>query len=94
MLLSSEKFKDKAAEVVKEGLESQPLVAVEKITEGKKSAEYITLEEPKSEDGGMMLYTSGTTNRPVCLHVEFIRLSSNTLTEGSRTSIGRAYSTV
>jgi malonyl-CoA/methylmalonyl-CoA synthetase len=66
MLLSSEKFKDKASEVVKEGLESKPLVAVEKITEGKKSSEHITLEDPKSEDGGMMLYTSGTTSRPVC----------------------------
>jgi malonyl-CoA/methylmalonyl-CoA synthetase len=65
MLLSSEKFKDKAQNVVKEGLESKPLVAVEKIKEGKKSSEHITLEQPKSEDGGMMLYTSGTTSRPV-----------------------------
>jgi acyl-coenzyme A synthetase/AMP-(fatty) acid ligase len=66
MLLSSEKFKDKAQNVVKEELESKPLVAVEKIKEGKKSSEHITLEQPKSEEGGMMLYTSGTTSRPVC----------------------------
>ncbi|KIW07023.1 uncharacterized protein PV09_01917 [Verruconis gallopava] len=65
MLLSSEKFKEKAQNVVKEGLqESSPLVSVEKIKEGKKSSEQITLETPKSEDGGMMLYTSGTTSRP------------------------------
>jgi acyl-coenzyme A synthetase/AMP-(fatty) acid ligase len=67
MLLSSEKFKDKAQNVVKEELESKPLLAVEKIKEGKKSSEHITLEQPTSEDGGMMLYTSGTTSRPVFL---------------------------
>lgn len=66
MLLSSEKFKDKAQNIVKESLENKPLVAVEKIKEGGKSSEHITLEQPKSEDGGMMLYTSGTTSRPVC----------------------------
>lgn len=65
MLLSSEKFKDKSLDVTKEGLEHQPIVAVEKINEGKKSSENITLEEVKSEEGGMMLYTSGTTSRPV-----------------------------
>lgn len=65
MLLSSEKFREKSLEVTKEGLEHQPIVAVEKITEGKKSSEIISLEELKSDDGGMMLYTSGTTSRPV-----------------------------
>jgi malonyl-CoA/methylmalonyl-CoA synthetase len=65
MLLSSEKFKEKAADVIKEGIDHKPIVAVEKIKEGKKSSEHITLGEPKSEEGGMMLYTSGTTSRPV-----------------------------
>ena len=65
MLLSSEKFKLKAQNVVKEGLSSKPLIAVEKIKEGKKSSENIKLETSKEEDGGMMLYTSGTTSRPV-----------------------------
>lgn len=64
VLLSSEKFKDKAQDIVTEKLESHPIIAVEKIKEGKKSSEHITLEVPKSEDGGMMLYTSGTTSRP------------------------------
>jgi len=64
MLLSSEKFQDKAQNVVKEGLESKPLVGVEKIKEGNKNSEHITLEKPASKDGGMMLYTSGTTSRP------------------------------
>jgi len=66
MLLSSEKFREKALDVTKEDLQNKPIVAVEKITEGKKSSENITLEEVKSDDeGGMMLYTSGTTSRPV-----------------------------
>lgn len=66
MLLSSEKFREKSLDVTKEGLEHQPIVAVEKITEGKKSSENITLEYVKSDQSGMMLYTSGTTSRPVC----------------------------
>ncbi|TID22998.1 acetyl-CoA synthetase-like protein [Venturia nashicola] len=64
MLLSSEKFREKSLDVTKVGLEHQPIVAVEKITEGKKSSENITLENVKSDQGGMMLYTSGTTSRP------------------------------
>lgn len=65
MLLSSEKFQDKADEVVKEGLETQPInYKSEKIMTGK-TDDTVTLEDPKSTEGGMMLYTSGTTNRPV-----------------------------
>jgi acyl-coenzyme A synthetase/AMP-(fatty) acid ligase len=72
MLLSSDKFKDKAKDVVKEGLENKPLLAVEKIKEGKKSSEHITLESLESEEGGMMLYTSGTTSRPVSKNVSIV----------------------
>ncbi|KAF2201512.1 acetyl-CoA synthetase-like protein [Delitschia confertaspora ATCC 74209] len=64
VLLSSEKFQAKADEVLKEGMETKPInYKQEKIMLGKKD-DYVTLEEPKSEKGGMMLYTSGTTNRP------------------------------
>lgn len=64
MLLSSEKFQDKADEVLKEGLESKPInYKQEKIMLGK-TDDYVTLESPTSTKGGMMLYTSGTTNRP------------------------------
>ncbi|KAF2279372.1 acetyl-CoA synthetase-like protein [Westerdykella ornata] len=64
MLLSSEKFQDKADEVLKEGLETKPInYKQEKIMLGK-TDDYVTLEEPQSDKGGMMLYTSGTTNRP------------------------------
>jgi len=67
MLLSSEKFKDKAQDVLSEGTINQPIIAVEKILEGTKSTESIELVECSSNDGGLMLYTSGTTSRPVSL---------------------------
>lgn len=68
MLLSSAKFSAKAEEVLKEELEQKPIHAkVEKIAEGKTEGENPKLEDVAQEDdkGGMMLYTSGTTNRPV-----------------------------
>ncbi|KAF2815140.1 acetyl-CoA synthetase-like protein [Mytilinidion resinicola] len=64
MLLSSKKFQDKADEVLKEGLETQPInYKSEKIMTGKKD-DTVRLEDLKSQQGGMMLYTSGTTSRP------------------------------
>ncbi|KAF3004202.1 hypothetical protein E8E13_006745 [Curvularia kusanoi] len=64
MLLSSEKFQDKADEVLKEGMQTSPINwKREKIMMGK-TDDYVTLEEPTSTKGGMMLYTSGTTSRP------------------------------
>lgn len=64
MLLSSEKFQDKADDVLKEGMETSPInYKQEKIMMGK-TDDYVTLEDPESDKGGMMLYTSGTTNRP------------------------------
>ncbi|ORX98428.1 hypothetical protein BCR34DRAFT_496141 [Clohesyomyces aquaticus] len=64
MLLSSEKFQEKADEVLKEGLETSPInYKQDKIMLGK-TDDYVTLEPPTSEKGGMMLYTSGTTSRP------------------------------
>ncbi|TKA59158.1 hypothetical protein B0A49_09988 [Cryomyces minteri] len=66
MLLTSAKFSSKTDEVLAEGLEHKPIsVGVEKIMEGSKSGDKVTLEELGSEEnGGMMLYTSGTTSRP------------------------------
>jgi malonyl-CoA/methylmalonyl-CoA synthetase len=67
MLLASAKFKDKAEDVIKEGTRKKPIVSVEKISEGNKSAERVDLEETTTNNGGLMLYTSGTTSRPVCI---------------------------
>jgi malonyl-CoA/methylmalonyl-CoA synthetase len=64
MLLSSEKFQTQADEVLKEGLETSPInYKQDKIMLGK-TDDYVTLEDPTSDKGGMMLYTSGTTSRP------------------------------
>ena len=66
ILLSSNKFKSKAEETLKEGLErSIKLEVVQKIVEGAETSQDVKLEDWKNEQGGMMLYTSGTTSRPV-----------------------------
>ncbi len=68
MLLSSVKFQEKAEEVVKEGLEKSPILSiVEKKLEGSGSKEEVKLEGGQENRGGMMLYTSGTTSRPVSI---------------------------
>lgn len=65
MLLSSAKFESKAQEVMKEGLELKPKhIQLHKLIGGQ-GHEKVALEGPKDGEGGMMLYTSGTTNRPV-----------------------------
>ena len=66
MLLSSTKFISKAEEVLKEGLEKKPKhEVVEKRQAGSISSDRVQLEGTQSANGGMMLYTSGTTSRPV-----------------------------
>ena len=69
MFLSSTKFKKKLDDVVEGGLEKKPIIgAVEKLPGNDQCtpAEKISLDEIQDPQGGMMLYTSGTTNRPVC----------------------------
>lgn len=67
MLLTTEKYADKGMELLREGLEREPLFAIRnKLTEGASSGESVALHDLKQpSSGGMMLYTSGTTNRPV-----------------------------
>ena len=63
-LLSSEKFKNKAEEVLKEGMERKPtLNLVDKKFKGN-GEDDVTLVPLPMTKGGMMLYTSGTTSRP------------------------------
>lgn len=70
-LLSSGKFQEKAEEVLKEGLEHLPRKPVLNVVEkrhtgnGEDEVELVPLPMTK---GGMMLYTSGTTSRPVCIY--------------------------
>jgi len=66
ILLSSIKFRSKAEEVLKEGLERQVKHGtVEKKESGATSSQHVQLGELEDDLGGMMLYTSGTTSRPV-----------------------------
>lgn len=66
MLLASDKYQEKAQEVLKEGLEHEPISAkVEKRLQGASADGNVELVAVPDERGGMMLYTSGTTNRPV-----------------------------
>lgn len=66
LLLTSQKMQDKTQEVVKTGLQHNPTVhTIEKLFESSANNDEVKLEDVPSEDGGMMLYTSGTTNRPV-----------------------------
>ncbi|KAL6703690.1 hypothetical protein ACN47E_009384 [Coniothyrium glycines] len=83
MLLSSEKFQGYADDVLKEGMHTKPInYKQEKIMLGK-TDDYVTLEDPTSDEGGMMLYTSGTTNRPkgVLLPQDVLTAQSRSLLE-------------
>jgi len=66
LCLTSQKFQDKAQEIVKEGLKHNPtFVTIDKLTESKVNSDEIKLDDVVVDEGGMMLYTSGTTSRPV-----------------------------
>lgn len=74
VLLATEKYAEKADQVVVLGLAREPVFDIRsKLTTGADPTESAKLElEPESESdkldptiSGMMLYTSGTTNRPV-----------------------------
>ena len=65
MLLSSSKLSSKAREVLKPELESKPIHLELPKHQGGSLHEQVALEEHGDSGAGMMLYTSGTTNRPV-----------------------------
>jgi malonyl-CoA/methylmalonyl-CoA synthetase len=65
ILVSSEKFKSKAEEVLQEGLDKAPTLSLlEKRKASSTDAIKPELTPTGQSKGGMMLYTSGTTNRP------------------------------
>ncbi len=67
MLLSSTKFECKALELINAGIDANlKHVRLEKKVGGiGKDFGSVMLEGRKDGEGGLMLYTSGTTNRPV-----------------------------
>ena len=81
-LLSSRKFQEKAEEVLKEGIEHLPRKPVLNVVDkrlsgnGEDGVQLVPLPMTK---GGMMLYTSGTTSRPVyifTLHSDLLLMST------------------
>jgi acyl-coenzyme A synthetase/AMP-(fatty) acid ligase len=68
VLLATEKYASQARELLHAGLRTEPIFDIrEKIRGGAISAGSIQFQplEESGQRGGMMLYTSGTTSRPV-----------------------------
>ena len=92
MLLSSDKFQSKADEVLKEGLEKKPISStIDKKLEADRSSGTIQLEESPDDQSGLMLYTSGTTSRPVSDWLILALYGPNRIAERCRPSWIRPY---
>lgn len=66
MLLTSPKFRLKADEIVQGDLKNVSILSqVEKLLGGNTSPKQTRFEDKSDDQAGMMLYTSGTTSRPV-----------------------------
>ncbi len=67
LLLSTSRFAAKAEEVLKEGLRQKPVLSITSELDRASTADNddIDLDGTPSGLGGFMLYTSGTTSRPV-----------------------------
>lgn len=68
VLIATEKFANKAQAVIKAGLDREPILDIrDKMQVGANPSESVTLEDlgGLQSQAGMMLYTSGTTSRPV-----------------------------
>jgi len=67
LVVASEKHESKAQEVLKGDIEKAPIYTqIHKILDAK-SSDDIEFEDMSEDVGGMMLYTSGTTARPVSM---------------------------
>ncbi|OAX77512.1 hypothetical protein ACJ72_08188 [Emergomyces africanus] len=65
LFLATEKYSTKARELVEAGLGSVPLLRIfDKIVTGADPVAQLHFQDAANLRGGMMLYTSGTTNRP------------------------------
>ncbi|KAJ5658944.1 hypothetical protein N7507_005395 [Penicillium longicatenatum] len=64
VLLATEKYADKASQILGAGLELDTLFDIRRKIEVGTDAESVQLDSREQTSSGMMLYTSGTTNRP------------------------------
>lgn len=68
MLVATERYADMAGKIMEGELDRQPILDMRgKIRTGSSGVGAVELEGIDGNSGGMMLYTSGTTNRPVRL---------------------------
>ncbi|ETN38806.1 uncharacterized protein HMPREF1541_06845 [Cyphellophora europaea CBS 101466] len=84
LFLSTEKFQEKAEDVLKEPMDHKPRMEIlSKIETGATSAENVKFQETALDNAGFMLYTSGTTNRPkgVVLSIDNITAQAKSLIE-------------
>lgn len=68
LLLSTSKLAAKAQDVLKEGLRHKPVLSIThdvRRTSAATGEDFINVDGATSGVGGFMLYTSGTTSRPV-----------------------------
>ena len=83
LFLATSKFKEQAQEVLKGAeLPVPQLSIIEKIESGAESAENVKFDPETGHEGGFMLYTSGTTNRP-----KGVVLSQSNITAQARSLI-------
>lgn len=78
LLVSSTKFLTRADDVLSSGLAVIPKRLELGKHQGGADHEVVSLEGEDAGEAGMMLYTSGTTNRPVCLMLSSNSLASQT----------------
>jgi long-subunit acyl-CoA synthetase (AMP-forming) len=66
ILLVTPNLKNKAEELLQTGLQHKPMLSITKTMErGSTAKDYVNVDGISSGQGGFMLYTSGTTSRPV-----------------------------
>lgn len=91
VLLATERFADKAREILSAELQAEPLLDVRpKIVAGSSSTGPVSLTSLHEPKGGIMLYTSGTTNRPVCRHRALFQNLTESLRECRKGCLSRS----